>query len=210
MRDAVYRPPALLLVLSCALLTALLLLVAPHKAAAHEDLLSSNPENGDAVESLPANVVLSFGADVLSTDGAAEVVVTDPDGRSVTDGSAVVNGAVVTQPLIPDAPGGQYRVVWKIVSGDGHPTSGELSFKVIADEATTFPLEQPRTSATATAESNSSATPDREEASKESPPIWPLVLSGAGILAVIGVATIAVVRSRSRRSQAHSRGSAER
>ena len=59
----------------------------------------------------------------------------------------LVEGTVVTQPL-SGAASGLVTVLWKVVSSDGHPISGEFGFTVTAPPtptptATATPSEEP-------------------------------------------------------------------
>ena len=94
----------------------------------------------------PAAVTLTFSAELTTGAGATEVQVLDAAGTVVNDGDAVTEGTTVTQPLSPDLANGAYRVLWKVVSGDGHPISGEFAFTVQAAEP--VPTATPSESAT--------------------------------------------------------------
>src|SRR5690625_2940277 len=102
-------------------------------AFGHSVLLETNPEDGAQLPTAPAEVSLTFNEDI--TDLGTEVVVETGDGHPVNDGDVVIEGPVVTQPLQQDLPEGSYTVIWRAVSADGHPISGELTFT--AAEATT-------------------------------------------------------------------------
>ena len=130
MKTTARRLPAAPVALAAAFLTAFLVLFAPLSASAHDSLLASSPEADSTVDTLPAELTLTFSAKLIDETGATEVVVTDPSGNSVTEGAATVEGAIVTQQLATEAPAGAYHVIWKVVSSDGHPTSGEFDFTV--------------------------------------------------------------------------------
>ena len=207
MKTTVRRLPAAPIALAAALLTAFLILFAPLSASAHDSLLSSSPEADGTVEALPAELTLTFSAKLIDGEGATEVVVTDPSGASVTDGAATVNGAIVTQPLASDGTvAGVYHVIWKIVSSDGHPTSGEFDFTV---STATEPTAPPTLEPTATAEpsasaapvetSEPSATPDPEDESPAAAWIWVLVIAG---IAVIGIGAVTAFSIRKRGTSA--------
>ncbi|PRA80123.1 copper resistance CopC family protein, partial [Microbacterium sp. MYb66] len=130
MKTIALRHSATPIALAAALLAAFLVLFAPLSASAHDALVSSSPAADESVETVPTELTLTFSAKLIDGEGATEVVVTAPDGTSVTDGAAAVEGAIVTQPLQGAGPAGEYHVIWKVVSSDGHPTSGEYSFTV--------------------------------------------------------------------------------
>ena len=113
------------------LLTALLVVVPVGTATAHDQLIGTDPEDGSAVEA-PDDIRLTFSGAI--GDLGAQVAVTDAAGRSVVEGDPQVDGAVVEQDLVDDLAGGDYAVVWRVTSEDGHPISGELGFTVVEDE----------------------------------------------------------------------------
>jgi methionine-rich copper-binding protein CopC len=199
------RLPAAPVALAAALLTAFLVLFAPLSASAHDSLLASSPEADSTVDTLPAELTLTFSAKLIDETGATEVVVTDPSGTSVTEGAATVEGAIVTQQLATEAPAGAYHVIWKVVSSDGHPTSGEFDFTVAnSTEAapTAEPSAEPTDTATAapapttTAGPGTEATPapESDDSSASTTLIWVLAIAGA--LVIAGIVIWLVVRGR--------------
>ncbi|WP_144873412.1 copper resistance CopC family protein [Microbacterium sp. 1.5R] len=208
MKTAARRRPLVPVALAAALLAAFLLFVAPLSASAHDSILGSSPEADSTVDTLPTSLTLTFSAKLIDGEGATEVVVTDASGASVTDGAATVDGAIVTQPLVAEAAAGGYHVIWKIVSSDGHPTSGEFDFTVANSSIATptagpratpeaTPAEQPDATATATATAAPapSAAPDDDSAA--STWIWLIAIAGVLAAAVAGVVVVAL-RGRAR------------
>lgn len=113
--------------LTAGLLGVLALAVLPAApAAAHAALLSSSPAQGDRLRVLPAEVTFEFNQDMSAP---AYVIVTAPDGSSVTDGDPEVDGAVVRQ-AVSEGPEGTYTMAYRVVSEDGHPVTGEIAFTV--------------------------------------------------------------------------------
>ena len=115
--------------LAALLLTALLVLVAPLSASAHDALVDADPAPDSAVETLPEQIRLTFSA-AVQPEGRTAVEVLDESGASVVEGEPVVDGAVVTQALQDGGAAGEYRVIWQITSSDGHLTSEEYVFTV--------------------------------------------------------------------------------
>jgi methionine-rich copper-binding protein CopC len=197
------RRPAASIALAATLLAAFLVLFSPLSASAHDALVSSSPAADESVETVPSELTLTFSAKLIDGEGATEVVVTAPDGSSITDGAATVDGAVVTQPLQGSGPAGEYHVIWKVVSSDGHPTSGEYSFTVtVGDDATPTaePTAAPTTAAptaeqTAAPEATTTPTADSSDVDGGSPWVW--VLAVVAVLVVAGV-VIWIVLSRRR------------
>lgn len=116
---------AALLVALCAFFVA-----APSTAFAHDELIGSTPDDGEIVETGPSEIDLRFSANPLEGEGATEVLVIDPSGAEVQQGDPVLDRNGVIQELSAADERGTYTVVWRIVSSDGHPISGELTFSV--------------------------------------------------------------------------------
>lgn len=123
--------------------TALLVVVPATAAAAHNVLRSTTPADGSTVDSVPAQVVLTFDQPALAL--GTELVVTAPDGRDVADGAPVLVDSTVGQAVGGDLPAGTYTVRWRVTSADGHPISGSFTFT--ATQATNRPLHDPTTTA---------------------------------------------------------------
>lgn len=175
-------------------------LAAATPASAHDELRSSDPAAGATLETPPEQLTLTFSGEISTEAGATEIQVTDADGTSLTDGDPVVEGAVVTQPLT-DAASGAVTVLWKVVSSDGHPISGELGFTVTAPPTptptpTATPTETP--TATPTAEPTPTPTVSPEPADSTFSDVWPWIV-GAVIVAGLGGALIYLLVSRNRR-----------
>lgn len=92
-------------------------------AFAHAQLLGSSPENGSSQQTAD-ELVLTFNENV-SPDFVTFYAQGDSEG--VLDGEATVDGPVVTQPLAPTR-NGDYAIGYRVVSADGHPVSGEITF----------------------------------------------------------------------------------
>ena len=121
------------LLLLAAVATLALLVTGAGVAQAHDELLGSTPVAGSTLEAAPVAVELEFSGDVQEL--GTEVVVTAPDGSTVSVGAVQVDGATVTQPLAADLPGGEYTVDWRVTSADGHPEADSFSFTVAGGEA---------------------------------------------------------------------------
>lgn len=203
MKTDARRLSAAPIALAAALLTAFLVLVSPLSASAHDSLISSSPEAGGTVDTLPSELTLTFSAKLIDAEGATEVVVTDASGASVTDGPATVNGAVVTQPLVAEAAAGEYDVTWRVVSSDGHPISETFGFTVATSTltgATTAPESTPTAEPTEPAQTAAPAPTAEstgepivaEEPSASTAWIWILAIAGIVILAVAVVVAFAL------------------
>ena len=110
---------------AAACLLALLASAAP--AAAHASLVSTDPVDGTVLAESPGQATLTFDERVsLPPDG---VQVFDADGKPVTS-PASASDVLVTVDLPDQLGDGTYVVVWRVVSADGHPVAGSLTFSV--------------------------------------------------------------------------------
>lgn len=97
-------------------------------ALAHNSLASSDPAEGASFDTAPDKATLEFDQEVQSGD-VNQVVVTGPDGKSVWSRDKVtVDRNVVSVPLAPLGPAGEYSIGYRVLSADGHPVSGEINF----------------------------------------------------------------------------------
>ena len=161
---------AVLLTLAGALFPAL---AAPRPAAlpAHAALTSTTPADGSTVATAD-EVVLSFtdeiGADFL------QVVVEGPDGDE-TDGDPRAEGRDVVQPLVTDLPAGEHTVTYRVVSADGHPVSGSVTFTTTEE-----PSPSPSASSDAPSATPTATSPDPTPSEPSGPAVSPAAQPGSG------------------------------
>lgn len=174
-------------------------------AAAHDELIGSSPAADATVDALPSDLELLFSADIATDEGASEIQVTDAAGTDLADGAPTVEGNTLTQPLAGPA-SGAVTVLWKVVSSDGHPISGEFSF-IVEGAPTPTPTETATPTPTETAapvETEApTATPTAiapDEADSTFGDVWPWVLFGL-LAAGIGGAVLYLLLSRARRER---------
>jgi copper transport protein len=98
-------------------------------AAAHAELVSSEPASGDVLDTPPEQVVLNFTEGVQVGDDAVELFVSAGDQVDVGDTQKADGGAVVTVDL-PELDDGAYVVAWRVTSADSHPIHGAFTFRV--------------------------------------------------------------------------------
>ena len=159
-------------------------------ASAHDDLVASDPTDGQRLATAPDLVTLTFSAKVL-TIGAA-VVVIDEFGHNWVTGEPEIDDGTVRAAVEPGMPDAGYEVRWQVVSRDGHPISGLIPFTV----GDGVPLVRE----TAPASESDPLTVQDSQRSAGGPSPWRLVLVGAlGAAAAVGLfATIQFLRRRSR------------
>lgn len=117
---------------------AAVLVVSVHGAAlAHAALRSSDPGAGSALQSPPTRIRLEFTETVEAS--LCTIALVGPDGRRTqlaiqrdsSDAraiSGVVSAAAATAV-------GRYRVLWRAIAADGHPSSGSFTFEVAGEAA---------------------------------------------------------------------------
>lgn len=151
-------------------------------AAAHSELLGSDPAAGAALEAIPEQVRLSFSDEI--------------------EPAAATDDAPTGQPMT-------WRVTYRVVSADGHPISGTVAFTVTSpavavptESAATPPPAPTAETPTAQTPAPTAATPtataaDDAAASGEDPSGAPWGWLGAGaVLVLAAAAAIAVVTRR--------------
>jgi methionine-rich copper-binding protein CopC len=109
-------------------LTGLGLFALASPAWAHNSLVSSNPTEEASLSAGPQTVVLTFDQPVQEGEGLNSIAVTGPDGKEWQGGPASVDSNVVSAPVRELGPKGVYTVGYRIVSADGHPVSGKVTF----------------------------------------------------------------------------------
>ena len=152
-------------------------------ALAHNVLVGSDPASGASVASGPSEVRLDFDAPVHF--GANYLTVIGPDGNhwEKTD-NATVTGNSVSTAVAPLGPAGVYEIGYRIISADGHPVSGEVSFTLSKAGTGTPPQRSANDGGGAPA--TSGATSAADATSPAGVPVWVWVL-GAVILLGVGL-----------------------
>ncbi|MCF7552621.1 copper resistance protein CopC [Pseudonocardia sp. WMMC193] len=173
----------LLRTVSLGLLLALGLLGLVSPALAHEDLLSSTPAEGSALDEPPSMVTLEFSA--APSPSFVATTVTAADGTRVDAGAPLVTGPVVTIPVRTDIPAGTYAIGYRVTSNDGHPITGQVTYSVATSGVVTA------SSTPAPVSTPSAPAPAPAAAEEGGSPVWPWLI---GIVAVIVAVSAVVVR----------------
>lgn len=188
--------------LAAAAAAALLGTAAAPAALAHDQLISSDPEDGAELDTAPSEILLTFSADI--GDGGNAVVVNGPDGTDHAEGSPEVDGPDATVPVGPLTEAGEYTVAYRMVSSDGHVVEDDFAFTLT--DAAVAGAEEAGSEASPAAEEGSGSGSDA--AGEQPPSSDPVSLFGpvGGVIAgIAGVAVIAVVAitlwSRSRQNR---------
>jgi methionine-rich copper-binding protein CopC len=127
-----------------------LLISSSNGANAHSGLISSNPSQGEVLDQLPQALTLTFNEELIVIDGE-----TVNSLQLIAEGSAekteldvnivgpVING------LLPSGiyPPGLYEIAYRVVSADGHPITGEISFSTQSSTTISSAPPEPVTTA---------------------------------------------------------------
>ncbi|KRF19014.1 hypothetical protein ASG90_03780 [Nocardioides sp. Soil797] len=96
-------------------------------ASAHASLVGSDPAEGAVLVAAPQQATLTFDEPVTLPEDAVQVF--DAQGHPVASDSTARDKDVAVD--LPDGlSDGTYVVTWGVVSGDGHPVSGSLTFSI--------------------------------------------------------------------------------
>jgi copper transport protein len=103
-------------------------LVLPSSAWAHASLVRSQPADRAALAAAPATVRFVFDDDVRVASGTKAI--RNGDGSVLAGKPRVVGGRVLVVPLRAGLADGDYTVLWRVLSDDGHTIEGVTTFGV--------------------------------------------------------------------------------
>lgn len=171
------------------------LALSPVAAQAHDELTGTDPVDGATLPEAPETITLTFSGDLAQI--GAQMTVHGPSGDAA-DGGFVVKAAQMSQNLVEGQPPGDYDVVWRVTSADGHPISGELTYTVLGADTTPSGSDAEPGDLTGDRPANPAATdsgPSTDVSPAESGPGsigW--LLSGATLMALAGLGLLALRR----------------
>ena len=195
-------------------------LMAP-TAFAHADLQVSTPEDGESLEIAPEEIRLTFSEELF--EELVEISILDAAGdlySTIEVEQTPPPGTDVIFPWPTQTPPGEYSIAYRVVSADGHPVTGTISFSYAA----TAPQSSPSDSApeptpsdstpsaqsstpsaspaapspTASSPSPSSATESSTSSSTDSSSGTPLVILGVVLLLGVIATSAIIARARQR------------
>ena len=111
------------------LLAVVAIVVGVSPAGAHAELESSDPQDGTTLASAPASISFTFGEQILSEGNAVTLTDVAADTR-LEVGPVEVDGDTVSVAWPESSPAGEFRAAYRVVSADGHPIAGTISFTV--------------------------------------------------------------------------------
>ena len=109
-------------------------LVTAAPAAAHNALIGSDPKDKTSLDTGPSSVTLTFDQDVQGGQGINTISVVDANGGHYeVAGDPTIKDTTVSAKVNALGKAGQYKIGYRILSADGHPVSGELTFTLTKD-----------------------------------------------------------------------------
>ena len=199
-----------------AMLFLLSVLMAP-TASTHADLQVSTPEDGESLEIAPEEIRLTFSEELF--EELVEISILDAAGdlySTIEVEQTPPPGTDVIFPWPTQAPPGEYSIAYRVVSADGHPVTGTISFSYAATapepstpeptpsdstpstESSTPAASPAASSPTASAPSPSSATESSTSSSTDSASGTPLVILGVVLLLGVIATSAIIARARQR------------
>jgi copper resistance protein C len=168
-------------------------------AHAHSGLESSTPADGSVISEAPAAITLTFNETLL--EDADSISLNSADGTSIVSSKVQPSGNTVELPWPADLLAGDYQVAYRVVSADGHPVTGAISFSYTGSPvASSSPVAEPSASqgsAVPISEPSSSAVPISETTEPESTGGNPWL--GLGIGVAIGLLLVVIFAAMRRK-----------
>jgi hypothetical protein len=164
------------------------LLVLP-PASAHSEIESSAPADGATLSAPPQGVSFTFNEDLLE-QGNAITLTEVATGTRLALGEVQVDGATASAAWPAASPAGEFRAAYRVVSADGHPIDGAITFSVAqaVGQASAAPVAEPVGPSSAppvdvvpAAEAAGPAEPQ-----DGAPAAWPLILAVAALAGAAG------------------------
>ncbi|MFL6060242.1 MAG: copper resistance protein CopC [Marmoricola sp.] len=106
-------------------------------ASAHASLLGTDPTEGQVLATAPATATFTFDEQVRSESGGVHVFAAD--GKELHVSSHTADDRLVVDLPKDSMAQGTFVVAWRVISSDGHPVGGALTFSVGAPSATIAP-----------------------------------------------------------------------
>ena len=181
---------ALLRTLAVTVLAALALLLGTAPAFAHTRLESSDPADGASLDAAPQTVTLTFNEAIPAEFSTVTVI--GPDGTAYQTGPVTAEDGRVSTAVSPLGPAGRYEIGYRVVSDDGHPVTGSVSFTLTRSAAPTSTAAAAPTApgTTAAAPESGPGAAAANNTADSGMPVWPwivgaVVLVGAGVVAAL-------------------------
>ncbi len=95
---------------------------------AHSQLVTSTPVNGSVLTETPSEVVFRFDENLLPD--LDTISINNDQGVNVISSQVEPIANTISMPWPTGTPAGTYQVAYRIVSGDGHPVTGAITFTI--------------------------------------------------------------------------------
>ena len=175
--------------------------------SAHANLQVSTPADGESLEIAPEEIRLTFSEELF--EELVEISILDAAGdlySTIEVEQTPPPGTDVIFPWPTQAPPGDYSIAYRVVSADGHPVTGTISFSYAATAVEPSPSDtapQPTPSdSTPSAESStpaaSPATESSTSSSTDSSSGTTLVVLGVVLLLGVIATSAIIARARQR------------
>lgn len=192
-------------VIAFALLVSLSIVTGAPAASAHSSLVSSDPAADGTVRTPLERVTLTFSeAPLAGLDAGLRIEVRDGSGRDVSSGAVEVSGDAMSKAV--SLTDGSYRVLWRYVSPDGHPITGEYGFTAAGLAAASSsatpsgsPTPTPTTDAAPPAAATATAAPASASTHAGHSPVAVWVIGAVAVLVALTAVVVAVLRRRTTR-----------
>lgn len=104
-------------------------------AFAHSQIIGSNPKNGAHLDALPSTVEVKFNEELKEP---AFIAVVAPNG-DVLKTETTIEGNVARASVESSEQTGEFALNYRVVSADGHPITGSVTFSVEGASPTALP-----------------------------------------------------------------------
>src|SRR5690606_11703846 len=168
------------------LLAVVLSVVGAAPALAHNVLVSSDPTNGAVLDTALQQVSFTFDQPIQNFDPALKVF--GPNGNDFTTAAPTIEGTTISAPIAA-GPAGDYRAAYRIVSADGHPVTGEITFTLTDAAAGTASGTPPSASGSDTDSSDAGG-------SQSGLGVWLWVIVAAAVVLVVLAIVITLRKPR--------------
>lgn len=111
-------------------------------AQAHATLVETSPKDGSTIDDEPGTVTFTFNQNIGTP---AYVVAEAPDGSRIETGDPKILNDEVSQKLTSTNMAGDYKASYRVISADGHPISGTITFTVRNGKTVTSATENSQT-----------------------------------------------------------------
>ena len=209
MRDLprAWSPPPVLTLLAAAAVAIVAMTVFTPPASAHTELVAANPRAGAVLTLTPARIVLTFDdpmAEQFSTvvvtvgGGPARRLETTTKGRVIT---AAVPSSLRGSSTARPGETTPWRVVYRVVSADGHPVNGTIAFRVKLSSPQATPRNETASPEPQPSDSVDTRSSSPSESDQGSSAVLSVVLIGGLAAVVAAVISGLLLRLRRRENE---------